>query len=379
MKDTIIWVEVEESKKERLLLKCFKMKVPVLETKIENSKFFIKIYESDYPKLKKLWFVKVKKSNVTGWALVKQVLWSHRIFILAVLFGLILLYIISHIMVSVDVIHSNKEIRELVRLTLKEKGIKENTFRKSYKEIKQIKKEILDLYPDKLEWLEIEVHGMNYTVRIEERKLESEKETKSSCHIVATKDALVKEMVFSKGMANVKTNDSVKKGDILISGLIKKDEEVKDIVCAEGSVYGEVWYTITASVPMEYKVSTRTNKRRWNFRFKNLYVDDFIFRSRLETYEEEKKPILNLFGNELIFVIQHETKEEIKKYTEEEAKNKAVEEGIAKLKSTLDEKERIMYQKVLKNEVNNSTMNVEIFVSVLENIGEVQEFDENIE
>ena len=41
---------------------------------------------------------------------------------------------------------------------------------------------------------------------------------------------------------------------------------------------------------------------------------------------------------------------------------------------TLDEKEEIIAKKVLKKEVNNSTMNIEVFVSVLEQIGERQEF-----
>ena len=47
---------------------------------------------------------------------------------------------------------------------------------------------------------------------------------------------------------------------------------------------------------------------------------------------------------------------------------------MAKIKSTLEEKEEILTKKVLKKEVNNSTMNIEVFVSVLEQIGTRQEF-----
>ncbi len=377
MKDYILWIESEEKYRNRLLLKCFKSKIPVLETKTEGKNFYLKIYEKDYAKIKKFWFVKIRKSGVTGVLLWKEKIKLHRVFLLAILLGLILLYFLSHIMVSVEVIHSNKEIRDLVRLTLKEKGLKENTWRKSYQEIEKIKEEVLSEYPDKLEWLEIEVHGMNYVVRIEERKIEEKEEPKTSCNVIATKDAIVKEMVFDKGESVVKINDSVKKGDLLISGTIKKDNEIKDIVCASGKVYGEVWYQITASVPLEYTEKTRTGKKRWNLRWQNLYFDDFIFRSRLKTYEEEKKEILNLLNQHLYFVTQYETKEEKKFLSEEEAKNKAIEEAINKLNSTLEEKEHIIEQKVLKNEVNNSTMNVEVFVVVLESIGETQEFQEN--
>ena len=43
-------------------------------------------------------------------------------------------------------------------------------------------------------------------------------------------------------------------------------------------------------------------------------------------------------------------------------------------KSTLKDKEKILTKKVLKKEVNDSTMVVEVFVVVLENIAQTQEF-----
>ena len=69
---------------------------------------------------------------------------------------------------------------------------------------------------------------------------------------------------------------------------------------------------------------------------------------------------------------------EQKNYTEEEALNKALEEVDSKITSTLDENEKILYKKVLKKEQNNSTMDVEVFVAVLESIGEQQEFEREL-
>jgi len=369
-----LWIEVERRQKDRLLLKCFKNRIPIYETKEQEEKLFLKIAMEDYKKIKKFWFVKVKKRDVTGILKWKEKLLSNRVFLISCIFGLITLYLLTHLMVKVEVIHTKKEIRDLLTYSLEERGIKKNTWKKSYQEIEQIKKEILDEYPEKLEWIEIETQGMNYIVRVEERKLESLKEEKTSCHIVATKDGIVKDMIYSKGEAVVKTNDSVKKGDILISGIIKKDEEEKGVVCATGEVYGEVWYQVSASIPLNYKEKTQTGKKRWNLKLKNSYIDDFILKSRLESYKEEKKGVVNIFGNELSFVIQHETKEEEKTYTEEEAEILAIESSLEKISSTLEEKEEIIDKKVLKKELNNSTMNIEIFVSVKEQIGEVQEF-----
>jgi len=375
MKNTsFLWIETELRQKNRILLKCFKNKISIYDTLEKNDNLYLKILETDYPKIKKFWFVKIKKKDVTGLKKLKQKLWNKRIFLISVTLGIILLYLISHIMINIEVIHSKKEIRELISISLKERGIKKNSWKKSYQEIEKIKEEILNEYPEKLEWMEIEVQGMNYIVRVEERKINEEIKEKTSCHVVAKKDGIVKKMVYSKGEAIVKQNDSVKKGDILISGIIKKDEEEKNIVCATGKVYGEVWYQVTTSIPLTYEVSTRTNKKRWNLRFKNSYYDDFIFKSRLNSYEEEKHHLFSILGQEISFVTQYEVKKETKNLKEEEALEIGVKESLAKISETLEEKEEIIDKKVLKKEVNDSTMNVEIFVSVLESIGEVQEF-----
>ena len=52
----------------------------------------------------------------------------------------------------------------------------------------------------------------------------------------------------------------------------------------------------------------------------------------------------------------------------------AYEEQTSKVESTLKDKEKILTKKVLKKEVNDSTMVVEVFVVVLENIAQTQEF-----
>ena len=297
---------------------------------------------------------------------------------MALLVGLILLFVVSHVIIDVDVIHSNKEIRDLVTSALKDYGISKNTWRKSFKEIERIKEQILNDYPEKLEWLEIETKGMKYIVRIEERKMNEEVEEKDACNIVATKDGIVKRVIYSEGEALAHENDYVKEGDILITGSILKDGEEKSVVCATGSVYAEVWYQVSVHVPLSYTEKTETGKVRWNLKVKNSTTDDFIFKSRLDSYVEEVHPLFHIFGTEIEFVRQKEVTQEEKTYTEEEAINKAMEEVEEKVSSTLEEFESILYKKVLKKEQNNSTMDIEVFVAVLESIGEQQEFEREL-
>ncbi len=368
------WVVVKTNSRERFFLKCQELNIFIFDLIYLNDKLKIKILNKDLKKLKKIWFIKIEKIEQLGLNYWKNKWQKYHIFIIALILGLILLFCLSHIMLSVSVIHSNQNIRFIVTEALKERGIKENTWRKSYDEIERIKQEILDLYPEDLEWLEIEVKGLKYIVRVEERKIESEKQTPEACNIVATKDGIIKDMLYSQGEALYKRNDSVKKGDILISGTIKKDEETKNYVCATGSVFAEVWYSVKASVPLSYETKEKTGKVRWNIRLKNNGYNDFLFKSRLENYVEEDKNLFTLFKTDIIFAKQFETINKTVTMSEEEAQNKALDLALEKISATLEEKEKIIDKKVLKKEVNNSTMNIEVFVSVLEQIGTRQEF-----
>ena len=359
MTDSYIWVEVKTTSNERFFLKCQEIQVFLYDVVEEKDRLKIKILEKDFKKLQKIWFIKVKKVQDLGWKALKEKGKKYHIYLISLAIGLVFLYVISHIILSVEVIHSNQDIRFIVSNALNEKGIK---------------KEILDMYPEDLEWLEIETKGMKYIVRVEERKLEEEKNEPQACNVVASKDGIVKEMVYSSGEAVYKRNDSVKKGDILISGTIKKDEETRKTVCATGSVYAEVWYEVSVSIPLTYETHEKTDKVRWNIKAKNNGFNDFLFKSRLENYEEDATSLFTLFGTEFFFVKQYETTVKELVMNESTALDKALKEIDEKISLTLDEKEEIIAKKVLKKEINNSTMNVEVFVSVLEQIGERQEF-----
>ncbi len=372
--NTFRWVEMEKRQKERFFLRCFKSRITIFDSREEEETLWVKILDSDFSKIQKFWFLKVKNTRRTGYQEVKKKLHQQRFFLVSVMVGLVFLFFLSHVMLSVEVIHSNKEIRDLVTMELEERGVKENTWRMSYQEIEQIKEELLNAYPDKLEWLEIEIKGMKYIVRVEERKLESDDELKDACNLVAEKDGIIKEMVYSKGEALFKMNDAVKEGDILIRGTIDNGKENVGYTCATGEVYAEVWYKVNISIPFEYKNIIETDNKRWNIRLTNSSYDDFIFKSRLETYTEKRHHLFCFFGNEISFVTQVETIEETKVYSEEEALNKGLEEASLKIEATLEAKERILEKKVLKKEVNDSTMSIEVFVVVLENIAKTQEF-----
>ena len=78
-------------------------------------------------------------------------------------------------------------------------------------------------------------------------------------------------------VALLEVNDYVHKGDIIISGDIKKDEELLKKVCARGKVYAEVWYMVNVSIPITKEERIKTGKKRYNLKIISPHFNDFIF------------------------------------------------------------------------------------------------------
>lgn len=103
---------------------------------------------------------------------------------------------------------------------------------------------ILDEFPT-VSWVGFDMNGVTVTLRV--AKKETEHQADASCgHIIATKNGVIREIFVLKGQKKVEIGDTVKTGDILISGLITYEEEgkepVSDVTSAKGMVTAAVWY-----------------------------------------------------------------------------------------------------------------------------------------
>ena len=374
-----LWIKTSIDNPNKLILKLHQINVNIYNILYEGEFILFEIEAKDFKKIKKYLltykFSIEKNSGIYG---VLDKIKKYNRFICAIIFGIAVIYFFSNIIVEVNVIHSKKEIRELVTNELEEYGVKRLTLKKNYKQLQKIKENILKNHQDKLEWIEIETNGMTYTVRIEERIITNIDNQEKFCHIVAKKSAVITKIVTTKGVVNTVLNKYVSKGDILISGEIKLNEEVKNNVCASGKVYGEVWYTVDVSLPLNYETKKRTGKMRYNLMYQNKLGEHVILNSRLENKEVENSEIISFFGRKLYLQREYEVEVKKDKYTEDEALTKALELAKEKVSVKLDENERIIAQKVLKKTINDSTMILEVFTSVEEQIGGVEEYKVDI-
>ncbi len=368
-----IYIKTKVSNKNRILMKLYKNRINVYEIVDKGETLFLKVLYSDYEKIKKhIVTAKFYYVNDSGFFKVKRMITPLKIF--AVVLFLFSIFFFSHVIVKVDVIHSNKEIRELVKKSLNEQGIHFLSLKKNYQELQKIKSILLNTYKDKLEWLEIESIGMKYVVRIEERIITPLSEEEKYCHIVANKSGIVSNIKHTSGEVVVHDGQYVQEGDILISGEIKYNEEVKNNVCASGEVFAEVWYETSVSLPIDYTKKTRTGKKRFNFAIDTESGRHKIFKSRLASYETEEKVLFHFFDWTFYQYTEYEVEEEPLSYDLESGVSKALLLADEKIRMKFSEGEKIHTRKVLKKSINDSTIEVEVFYSVIENITKVEEF-----
>lgn len=339
-------------------------------TYLKYDTCIITIYEKDFEKVNEIKTIyNVDVVDTLGLIHIKKNIKKNNIFIFSLCFGLILLYFLSNVIYKVEIIHSSSDIRKMISSELSFYGIKEKSLKKSYKSIQQIKKQILEKHKNDIEWLEIEVVGTKYVVRLEERKISNINEETEYRNIIAKKSAIIKDVVARSGEVVKFKNDYVKTGETVISGEIKLNDEVKNLTRAEGNVYGEVWYKVHVEYPYTYYEKVLTGKKRKVFVL-NFLNKSFEFSLSHFKNKNVKKNIIfkSILPISFTFDLQEEVKVKSGIYTSAEAVLQAQKEARDKIESKLNDKEYIISQKNLKVQSNESTIIVDEFFTVYEDI-----------
>lgn len=303
----------------------------------------------------------------------KNILKKYYVTIIFNLIGFFLILFLSNIVIDINIVHKNKKTINMLYSELFDNKIKTPSFKKKYDEIQKIKNNILKRHHNDLEWLEIKNVGMKYIVNAEERIITNTNDEKKYCNIIAKKDALIRSINTINGLTIVNNDEYVKKGRILISGDISLNNDIKNRVCADGVIYGETWYTVSITIPLNLTKKEYSGKKRYNIAYENSKYYKKIFRPQFSKYDNEKKKIFSLFNFSLYFEKEYEYNEKMKKLTDEELLNYGINLALEKIKLKLSKKEYVINKKVLKKSINNSKMNMELFISVNEIISEQKE------
>ena len=355
----------------RFINKCNKYNIGLYNINyIDKDNIIVKINKEDYKNIKTYnYYSEIEIYRNVGIDYFFNKIDKLKYFILSFILCLAFTYLISNIILRINVIHSNKNIRELVSDELYEYGIKKYSIKKDFNQIEDIKNKILESNKDKLEWISITNIGMTYVVRVEERIIDKPKVENEYCNVVATKESLVTNIFSDKGDILVNVNDLVRKDDILISGNLILNEETKSYTCASGKVMGKVWYNTNITIKRDYLKKEYTGKKRYNF----IINHKMLKNNKYSKFD--KKYIIN---NRFIKIYKEiEYKEKRYKYNELDSINKALLEIDNKFKNKLNNNGKVLDKKILNKNINNKEINLNVFVITEENIGKQIELNKD--
>lgn len=369
--NSYLLIRVEGKNISKFLTRCHTSNIDILKSNIISHKeMIIKIRNSDYDKIisiKSIYKLTIISSK--GFIKFKELLNKNKYFIVISILGILFLIYLCNTIFTINIISFNSELNKKVQKDLESYGIKRYALKKSYDKVTKIKEKLLDKYNDEIEWMEITDIGTKYEIKIVERKKPKKEEEKEYTNIIASKSGVIKRIYAEDGMKVVDENTYVNKGEIIISGAIMKDEEVKAFTTAKGKVYAEVWYNVNIEFPLEYteKKYTSNTKKTPYIKLGSRYIS-------FKKYKDfERKSIISLKNRLIPFEVGIENQREVKiindRYTTNQAKNKAITRAKEKILQSLDEDEFITSQKTLNFYSKDSKIVLDIFFSCYEEIG----------
>lgn len=266
---------------------------------------------------------------------------KRKLFIAGLLLCLLLTIFINQFVWKIEVKGCDSLSATYIEENLAECGLKIGTFRPFLDE-KKIQTKMLLAVPE-LSWLWVDKNGSKVNVEIKERVLPPAIfDPNDFCHLIAAKDGVIDSMIIKSGNPTVAPGDTVRKGDLLVSGLLLSEKGVEPRqVPSEGTVYARVWYEKTKAyslwVPRTSETGQITQKS-------TLHLFGFnipFYRNPLPDFNEynthTKNHELTLFGLHLGIGLSTVTYTELHTVYEKSTIDSVVKTSGRELLSAIDE------------------------------------------
>mgnify|MGYP004584863849 FL=1 len=363
------WIEIKGKNPKRFLSKLLKLKINIADIKYEKDKILLKVSYEDYKNIKQIktiYTIKIIKTSGKK-KLLEQVI-KYKIPLLTFIISVFFLLIISNFILFINIDTENKNIKKIIKENLQENNVTLYSKKKSYTKLKEITQNIKNNNLDNIEWIEIDQKGVVLTVKVIERLSNNTNTNNNYKDIVASKNGYIKKIYSRKGEVLKNIDDYVKKGDIIISGNIFRNDKVVDRVKANGKVYAEVWYIVKLNDKLIHQEITpkEVGKQKLILKVNKKEITFLTIPKKVIT--ENKK---NFFKNDIFSLYLKQEKnyqKETTKYKENDLTdilNKRAKNAINK---NLKKDEYIIKQKTLKKYIKNGKMYIEVFFKTYEDI-----------
>ena len=293
-----IILELCGDSKERFINLCKNKEIELLQLFMINDKWFCKMQCNDFLKIKDL----IKKTGCVcrikekrGLYFLLRKIKERKGLILGSVFFLLILAQCSGRIWSISVDGGFLHTREQILQVMAEElgiygGISGNQI-----DCFEIEKK-LRLDYNEIGWISVEKKGCRLHVMLNESTMPKEYiQNEYASHIVASQDGIVRKVEVMSGVPMVKEGDAVKKGDILISGVLTFEGDYDEIlrkepVGANGKVYLESEFSYQAGYSLLYE-QKNYHKKRFGLEF--FLLGQKIF-SYIPRYSEGKYDIMSI-------------------------------------------------------------------------------------
>ncbi len=294
----ILEIEIYGVYPEKVLNLCEKHKISIWDICYKKGKICCKIKVNDFKKLPKIFKKKGVRIHITK----RQGLpfFTNRykrrfgVFVGILIFILLLNYLSGFVWV-IDVTGNKNVSEKEIISTCRQIGVKVGVPKNSF-DPKNKAQELL-LLNDKLSWASFNIEGSVLTVNVTEIKEKDQSEFLAS-NLVADSDGIIKHIDVTVGNVVVKVGDTVKKGDVLVSGIIESENDTK-FVNPRGKIIAQTQNVVSASQNYEIKESNLTGVQKSKFVLEifSLKIPLYLGKEKGEYDSETAAENLKLFGN----------------------------------------------------------------------------------
>ncbi|MNW29460.1 putative stage IV sporulation protein YqfD [compost metagenome] len=360
---------------ERLINELARQGVEIWDLKpLTDGKMEMNIRVTDFLQLRPLLKrtgcrVKVKKRY--GMPFVMMRLWGRKWFVFGFTVFIFIIFCLSSLVWDVKVVGNEKIASEDVLSAARQEGIYPFQWIFRLPEQDKLSANLTRNLPG-TSWVGVSRTGTQITIQVVEAA-EPVKKLMDPRHLVSKSDGIVSYIYAERGQPEVKKNDRVRKGQILISGI-----QGNKIVVSKGEVRGNVWHEYNIEVPLvrKQKIYTGEKKQRGYLFFGNTAIQltgygkvTFEKSQTLTemdplTWRSMKLPIGWMSEKVL------ETTEIELKLSEDEAKKSGLERAKRDIIAKNGRTSVILEQKILHEKTDNGKVYMKVLFEVEQNIAE---------
>lgn len=191
---------------------------------------------------------------------------------------------------------------------LEELGVKRGAWKNSIDQA-EVKRQILLMVKD-LSWATLNMHGNTATLLIRERTMPPDQiDTGVPANVVALRDGQIKRMEVINGQPILKKGDTVRAGELIVSGVFEDVNGATRLVRADAKVIAHVPETISVDVPLVQKTCQLTGKvvKRNYMELLNIKFPLFMYKKLDGEYKLESwKKTPELLGLKMPFDVIRE-------------------------------------------------------------------------